>query len=120
MIIRTGNISGMEYVIEKIEIMPRKPAILIFASAFILISIRVSAQPMDYPSGDEQNAPLSWEMYRQQQVQTQIENQRQLIELRRRQLEMQQQQLELQRQQLEIQRRQQQLEFERQAIDRKK
>ena len=64
--------------------------------------------------------PLSWEMYRNRQVETQIEMQRQQLELRRWQLDLEQQQLDIQRQQLELQRQQQQLELEKRAIERQR
>lgn len=90
----------------------RTLAAFIIAATVVLFTTASNAQPVDsYQYGDRLE---SWEMYRQRQVQTQIEMQRQQLEIRRQQLELQQQQLEIQRQQLEIQRQQQQLEIQRQ------
>jgi TolA-binding protein len=92
----------------------RKLALSIAAVAIVFwFSSTSTAQPAYQPG----EAPVSLEMYRQQQVETQIEMQRRQLEMRRQQLEIQQQQLEIQRQQLELQRQQQQLEFEKRATE---
>jgi len=65
-----------------------------------------TAQSTGYNQYGERSEALSWEMYKQRQVETQLEIQRQ--------------QLEMQRQQLEIQRQQQQMELEKQMIERQK
>jgi hypothetical protein len=65
------------------------------------------AQPMDYNRG---YGTESWEMYRQRQVEQQLELQRQRLEL-------QQQQLEMQRQKLEIEQQRQRIELEKQRIE---
>ncbi|MHB8111488.1 MAG: hypothetical protein ACYDHW_15790 [Syntrophorhabdaceae bacterium] len=87
--------------------------------ATILFFTAISNAQPDYSNQYQQGSQsLSWEMYRQQQVELQIEIQRQQLEIRRQQLELQQQQLEIQRQQLEIQRQQRQMELEKQEIER--
>lgn len=89
--------------------------------ATVVISFTVvctaSAQPMDYNQGYGQE---SWEMYRQRQVEEQLELQHRQLELQRQRLELQRQQLEMQRQQLEIEQQRQRIELEKQAIERQK
>jgi 23S rRNA A2030 N6-methylase RlmJ len=92
--------------------------VTVIVAAILIFAAISNAQP-DYSNQYRQGSPsLSWEMYRQQQVELQIEIQRQQLEIRRQQLELQQQQLEIQRQQLEIQRQQRQMELEKQEIER--
>ena len=94
--------------------MVQKLALSIAAAAVVFwLSSTSEAQPAYQPG----EAPVSWELYRQQQVEMQIEMQKRQLEIRRQQLEIQQQQLDIQRQQLELQRQQQQLEFEKRATE---
>ncbi len=88
-----------------------------------------AAQPMGYNQYEGRPDATSWEMYRQQQIEMQLEMQRRQLEMQQQQveiqrqqhqLEIQRQQLEMQRQQLEIQRQQQQMELEKQMIEREK
>lgn len=92
---------------------------IIIMATVVFFTAAGNAQPVDYNQYGEGSKPISWEMYRQRQVEMQIENQRQQLEIRRQQLEIQQQQLEIQRQQLEIQRQRQQMELEKQEVERK-
>ncbi|MEN6318152.1 MAG: hypothetical protein ABFD82_05305, partial [Syntrophaceae bacterium] len=105
-------------------------ALIIFImAAIVVLSMTVgnaAAQPMGYGEG---SGVLSWEMYRQRQIEMQLDLQRQQLDLQRQQLgiqrqqqelEVQRQQLEMKRQQLEIQRQQQQMEFEKQMIERER
>ena len=97
--------------------MTRMLTVPVIVATILFFSAISNAQP-DYSNQYQGSQSLSWEMYRQQQVELQIEIQRQQLEIRRQQLELQQQQLEIQRQQLEIQRQQRQMELEKQAIER--
>lgn len=90
------------------------PVFFIVAIA-IMFAAGVSAQPVDpYQSGDR---PLSWEMYRQRQIEQQIEMQRQQLEIRRQQLKIQEEQLDIQRQLLELEQQREQIERDRQMIE---
>jgi len=89
----------------------------------------IAAQPMGYSQYGEGSGTLSWEMYRQRQIEMQLDLQRQQLDLQRQQLgiqrqqqelEIQRQQLEMKRQQLEIQRQQQQMDLEKQMIERER
>ena len=79
----------------------------------LLFTAMGNAQPAGTGKPGEGQEAISWEMYRQRQVEMQLEMQRQRIE-------MQQQQLDLQRQQLELQRQQHRLEIEKQDLERRK
>jgi len=92
--------------------MVRALAVSIILAIVVLFTTFGNAQPITNQFGEGSEA-ISWEMYRQRQVEMQLEIQRQ-------QLELQRQRLELQQQQLEIQRQQYQLELEKQRIERQK
>ncbi len=90
------------------------PAFFIAAIA-VMLATGGMAQPVDpYQSGDR---PLSWEMYRQRQIEQQVEMQRQQLEIRRQQLKIQEEQLEIQRQLLELEQQREQIERDRQMIE---
>ncbi len=93
--------------------MVRASAVCILAAVIILLTTAGNAQPAGAVRPGEGQEAISWEMYRQRQVEMQLEMQRQ-------RLEMQQQQLDLQRQQLELQRQQHRLEIEKQDLERRK
>jgi len=93
--------------------MVRALAVSIILAIVILFTTVGNAQPIGSNQFGEGPEAISWEMYRQRQVEMQLEIQRQ-------QLELQRQRLELQQQQLEIQRQQYQLELEKQRIERQK
>ena len=85
----------------------------VIAAVIVLSAATGNAQPAGSGKSGEGQEAISWEMYRQRQVEMQLEMQRQRIE-------MQQQQLDLQRQQLELQRQQHRLEIEKQDLERRK
>lgn len=100
-------------------------SVMVFIVVLFMALGDIAAQPMGY----EGSGTLSWEMYRQRQIDMLLELQRQQLDLQRQQLgiqrqqqelEVQRQQLEMQRQQLEIQRQQQQMELEKQIIERER
>jgi hypothetical protein len=93
--------------------MVRALAVSIIVAIVVLFTTVGNAQPIGSNQSGEGSEAISWEMYRQRQVEMQLEIQRQ-------QLEIQRQRLELQQQQLEIQRQQYQLELEKQRIERQK
>jgi len=104
-------------------------SIIAFIVVLFMAAGNIAAQPMGYNQYGEGSGTLSWEMYRQRQIDMQLELQRQQLDLQRQQLgiqrqqqelEVQRQQLEMKRQQLEIQRQQQQMEFEKQMIERER
>jgi len=107
--------------------MARALAVSIIVAIVIVFAAVGDAQPTGSNQYGEGSAPPSWEMYRQQQVEMQLELQRQQLEMQRQQLEMQrqrlevqQQQLEVQQQRLEVQRQQHRLELDRQRTERQK
>lgn len=99
--------------------MVRVLAISIIAASVVSLApvCKAIAQTTDYNYNDGSKA-ISWEMYRQRQIELQLELQQRQLELQRQRLELQQQQLEVQRQQLEIQQQRQRLELEQQTIER--
>lgn len=101
--------------------MARASAMWITA-AFIIILYAAAGNAQTAGAGKpgEGQEAISWEMYRQRQVEMQLEMQRQRLEMQKQQLELQRQQLDLQRQRLELQRQQNQLEMERQNLERQK
>ena len=86
----------------------------------LLFTAMGNAQPAGTGKPGEGQEAISWEMYRQRQVEMQLEMQRQRLEMQQQQLALQRQQLDLQRQRLEMQRQQNQLEIERQNLERQK
>jgi exonuclease VII large subunit len=113
---------------EKGAAMVRALTVPVIAAIVVLFTaVNSSSQAVDYYGPREAPGSTSWEMYRQEQVESQLEMQRQQIEmqgqrleLQRQQLELQRQQLEMQRQQLEMQRPQRQMELEKQRTERQK
>jgi 3-hydroxy-3-methylglutaryl CoA synthase len=93
--------------------MVRALAVSVITAIVFLFTAAGNTQPIGSNQFGEGSEAISWEMYRQRQVEMQLEIQRQ-------QLEIQRQRLELQQQQLEIQRQQHQLELEKQRIERQK
>jgi len=79
---------------------------IIVAIVVLFTAVSNIAQSIDSNQSGKGPGVTSWEMYRQQQVEIQ--------------LEMQRQQLEIQRQRLEIQQQQLQMELEKQRIERQK
>lgn len=100
--------------------MVRASVIWIIAAVIVLSAASGNAQPAGAGKPGEGQEAISWEMYRQRQVEMQLEMQRQRLEMQQQQLELQRQQLDLQRQRLELQRQQNQLEIERQDLERQK
>ena len=100
--------------------MARALAVSIIVAIVIVFAAVGDAQPTGSNQYGEGSAPPSWEMYRQQQVEMQLELQRQQLEMQRQRLEVQQQQLEVQQQRLEVQRQQHRLELDRQRTERQK
>jgi TolA-binding protein len=96
--------------------MVRALAVSTIVVIVVLFAAAGNAQSIGSNHSGERPEAISWEMFRQRQVEMQLEMQRQQLEIQRQRLELQQQQLEMQRQQLEIQRQQQQLELEKQRI----
>ena len=89
-------------------------AICISMTIIVLLTSGISgAQTPD--SGQYGEGTVTLEMYRQRQIEQQLEMERQQIEIQRQQLQMQRQQIEIQRQQLENQR--QQIEYQRQQLE---
>jgi hypothetical protein len=100
-------------------------------SVFIMVAIVVlftaahsAAQSGDFNLYGGGSGTTTLEVYRQQQIDMQLEAQRQQIDTQRHQLEvlrqqveMQRQQLEVQRQQLEMQRQQYEMDLEKQRMD---
>ena len=98
-------------------------SLAVFIIAAIVVSstaANTAAQPGDFSQYGEGSGTTTLEVYRQQQIETQIEGQRQQIETQRQQLDMQRQQIEMQRQQLEMQRQQYQMDLEKQRIESQK
>jgi hypothetical protein len=94
--------------------MVRALAVSIIVTIVVLFTaVSNIAQSIDSNQSGERPGVTSWEMYRQQQVEMQLEMQRQRLEIQRQQLEIQQQQLQIQQQQL-------QMELEKQRIERQK
>jgi hypothetical protein len=91
--------------------------IVVIVVSFTAIGNTQSIGSSQFGEGPE---AISWEMYRQRQVEMQLEMQRQRLEMQQQQLEIQRQQLEIQRQRLEVQQQQHQLELEKQSIERQK
>ena len=100
--------------------MVRASAIWIIAAVIVFSAAAGNAQPAGAGKTGEGQEAISWEMYRQRQVEMQLEMQRQRLEMQQQQLELQRQQLDLQRQRLELQRQQHRLEIERQDLERQK
>jgi multidrug resistance efflux pump len=90
-------------------------------ATIVILSTAASnmAQPNDF-NQYEGSGTVTLEMYRQQQIETQLQMERQQLENQRQQLENQRQQLEMQRQQIEMQRRQLELDLEKHRIERQK
>lgn len=86
---------------------------IIVAIVVLFTAVGNAQQPIGSNQSGERPEAISWEMYRQRQIEIQLEIQRQQLELQRQRLEIQQQQLEIQRQQL-------QLELEKQKIESQK
>ena len=98
--------------------MVRSLAVFIMVAIVVLFTAACSAaQSGGFSQYGEGSGTTTLEVYRQQQIDTQIEAQRQQIEVLRQQVEMQRQQLEMQRQQLEMQRHQYQMDLEKQRTD---
>ena len=110
--------SGTE--VEKGATMVRVSAAWIIAAVIVLFTAAGNAQTSGAGRSGEGQEAISWEMYRQRQVEMQLEMQRQRLEMQQQQLDLQRQQLDLQRQRLELQRQQNQLEMERQNVERQK
>ena len=100
--------------------MVRVSRVCIMVAIVILLTALSNAQPIGPNQSGERAEPISWEMYRQRQIETQLETQRQQLELQRQRLELQAQQLDLQRQQLEILQQQYQMELEKRRIEQQK
>ena len=100
--------------------MLRASAAWIIAAVIVLCAGAGNAQSAGAGKPGEGQEAISWEMYRQRQVEMQLEMQRQRLEMQQQQLELQRQQLDLQRQRLELQRQQHRLEIERQDLERQK
>ena len=101
--------------------MVRIVAISIIAASTVLFTpTHNGAQQGDFNQSGERPEAMSLEIYRQRQIEMQLEMQRQQLQMQGQQAEMQRQQLEMQRQQLEIQQRQYQLELEKQRSERRK
>ncbi len=92
----------------------------VIAAVIVLSAATGNAQPAGSGKSGEGQEAISWEMYRQRQVEMQLEMQRQRLEMQQQQLEMQRQQLDLQRERLDLQRQQHRLEIERQDLERRK
>ena len=93
--------------------MVRASAVLIIVVIVALFTTVGNAQPIGSNQSEKGSEAVSWEMYRQRQIEMQLELQQQQLELQRQRLELQQQQLELQRQQY-------QWELEKQRIEQQK
>ena len=93
---------------------------IIVAIVVLFTAVGNAQQPIGSNQSGERPEAISWEMYRQRQIETQLETQRQQLELQRQRLELQAQQLDLQRQQLEILQQQYQMELEKRRIEQQK
>jgi hypothetical protein len=101
--------------------MVRSLAVFIIVAIGLLIPAAYgAAQSGDFNQNGEGSGTVTLEVYRQRQIEAQLEAQRQQIETQRHQLEILRQQVEMQRQQLEIQRQQYQMELEKQKMERQK
>ena len=105
---------------EKGAVMVRALSAWIIAAVIVLFPVAGNAQTAGSGRSGEGQEAISWEMYRQRQVEMQLEMQRQRLEMQQQQLDLQRQQLDLQRQRLDLQRQQNQLEMERQNLERQK
>ena len=105
--------------------MVRSLAVFIMVAIVVLFTAAYSAaQSGGFNQYREGSGTTTLEVYRQQQIDMQLEAQRQQIDTQRHQLEvlhqqveMQRQQLEMQRQQFEMQRRQYEMDLEKQRMD---
>jgi len=87
----------------------------------VVLSAAVSrAQTGETGQYGEGSGVVTLEMYRQRQIDTQLEMQREQIEIQRQQLENLRQQLENQRQQLEMERQRIEIEREKLRMEREK
>ena len=100
--------------------MVRAFAVCVMSITVLLAAIKSEAQTGNSGQYGEGPGVVTLEMYRQQQIDTQLEMQRQQIEIQRQQLELQRQQLEMERQQLENLRRQLEMEREKLRMERQR